>query len=1027
MFGLLCVLVIIFAPVKNRHPLKMYSSNLLNLDSIKSLNDHLSIDGLNDHCDYVESSRIKDIHSSDRDLSVLQLNIRGLLNKQGQIKQFLSCDNVSLPIDVVLLCETWLKPTTSELFNLPNYKSFHKTRKDRIGGGTSILVHSKLRSRERNDILVETDLLEYNIVELKTNNRNILLVSAYRPPNTRVRIFLAEYRKLLQKLKQLKGYEIVIGLDHNLDLLKSHQNQITNDFLDLNIENEILPSITKPTRITKTSATLIDNIMISRSLQHKYESFVVVEDLSDHLACLTILKDQNKCVKGLRFIKTRKLDDKKIDQIVQRLLDVNWVEKLNNLDASTGFNYFHKLLIDCIDDLAPEVEIKISYNKIVRDPWITKGMLNSIRKQKKLYLDHLKDTTITNKNKYKSYRNQLQKILRTAKTAYFREKCKEYKQDSRKLWKLIHEILNKQPNNHNSITAINVNGVPRYDPPTITNEFCKHFSTIGEKFARNIPPPSKNINSYLATIPQNEMCIFLAPTDSTELIGLLNEMIPKNSCGYDNISNKLLKKLLPSLIEPITIIFNKSLSEGVFPEAMKKADVVPLYKSKLHAETTNYRPISLLITVSKLLEKIMYKRTYTFLESTGQIFKSQYGFRTAHSCENAISELISGIIKGKQDGMYTLAVFLDLSKAFDSLEHDVLLKKLYKYGIRGIALKWFKSYLTDRTMRVKCNVASSGKTEYSTYLNITYGTPQGSCLGPLIFLIFTNDLYRNLVYSSAILFADDTTLYKTHRNLTYLKWCLEDDLNTLSDWFAANKLTLNLDKTVCILFQKNNQNKEMELKIKDLTIPNQKETKFLGMWLDQSLNWQCHIQKLTLKIKRNTYLLSNGKQLMDQETKKLVYYAHIASHIQYGLLLWGNSASGDQLDKIQKLQNKCIKQIHLKQTTDNTAQSLGILSIDKMIRLENMKFSYKLVHQMLPKRITEICCEDSKNQSLNKTHKYGTRNKSVPNLPKKMNKLYRNSFLCKGPQSWLTLSVETREANNLKSFIKKCKENLLSN
>ena len=188
-----------------------------------------------------------------------------------------------------------------------------------------------------------------------------------------------------------------------------------------------------------------------------------------------------------------------------------------------------------------------------------------------------------------------------------------------------------------------------------------------------------------------------------------------------------------------------------------------------------------------------------------------------------------------------------------------------------------------------------------------------------------------------------------------------DDLNTLSDWFAANKLTLNLDKTVCILFQKNNQNKEMELKIKDLTIPNQKETKFLGMWLDQSLNWQCHIQKLTLKIKRNTYLLSNGKQLMDQGTKKLVYYAHIASHIQYGLLLWGNSASVDQLDKIQKLQNKCIKQIHLKQTTDNTAQSLGILSIDKMIRLENMKFSYKLVHQMLPKRITEICCEDSKN------------------------------------------------------------------
>ena len=151
------------------------------------------------------------------------------------------------------------------------------------------------------------------------------------------------------------------------------------------------------------------------------------------------------------------------------------------------------------------------------------------------------------------------------------------------------------------------------------------------------------------------------------------------------MSNKLLKRLLPAMLEPLTILFNKSLSEGTFPEIMKKADVIPLYKAKDNQETNNYRPISLLLTISKLLEKIMYKRTYRFLEDSKQIYKSQYGFRTAHSCENAISELVSEIIKGKQDGMYTLAVFLDLSKAFDSLEHDVLLSKLYKYGIRGVA------------------------------------------------------------------------------------------------------------------------------------------------------------------------------------------------------------------------------------------------------------------------------------------------------------------------------------------------------
>ena len=741
----------------------------------------------------------------------------------------------------------------------------------------------------------------------------------------------------------------MIGLDHNLDLLKSHLNHPTNDFIGLNLDRELIPCITKLTRITNKSATLIDNILISRSLQRNYASFVVIEDISDHFACLVILKDQNKSIKGPKYIKTQNLDDHKITNIVASLQEHNWKEILESLNADDGFNVFHSILTRSIDKLAPETEIRTSKSKTPRDPWITKGMLQSIQKQKKLYLEQLSDTT--KMNKYKAYRNQLQKILRKAKITYFREKCKEYKHDSHKLWKLIHAVLNKTPHKGECIKAINKEGIPRYDPATITSELCKHFSNIGETFAKKIPPPSKSIFEYLNTIPQNDQSIFLEPTSEKEIMELLTDLIPKNSSGYDNLSNRLLKKLLPALINPLTIVFNKSLAEGIFPEAMKKADVVPLYKSKDHQDSNNYRPISLLLTLSKLLEKIMYKRTYSFLESSGTIYKSQYGFRTAHSCENAICELVSEIIKGKQDGMHTLAIFLDLSKAFDSLEHDVLLRKLYKYGIRGVAHSWFNSYLNGRQMRVKCNVASSGKTEYSSYREVAYGTPQGSCLGPLIFLIFTNDLHRHLVYSSSILFADDSTLYKTHRNLVYLKWCLEDDLNTLSEWFAANKLTLNLDKTVCMLFQKNNMKDEIILKVNDMTIRNQTETKFLGMWLDQSLNWHSHVQKLTLKIKRNKYLLNNGKHLMDLNTKRLVYYSHIASHLQYGMLLWGNNAGKEQLNKLQKLQTKCLELIQGNKANNNLNKTLGILSIEDMIKLENMKFSYKLIHWMLPQKI----------------------------------------------------------------------------
>ena len=454
---------------------------------------------------------------------------------------------------------------------------------------------------------------------------------------------------------------------------------------------------------------------------------------------------------------------------------------------------------------------------------------------------------------------------------------------------------------------------------------------------------------------------------------------------------------------------------------MKNADVIPLVKTKQHDESNNYRPISLLLTISKILEKIVYKRTYQFLEETDQIYKSQYGFRSSHSCENAIQELVSEIIKGKQDNLYMLALFLDLSKVFDSLEHTVLLEKLERYSIRGVSLEWYKSYLKNRSIRVKCKVTSTGMTEYSDYQNIEFGTKQGSCLGPLIFLIFTNDLYKHAKYSSTILFADNTTLYKTHRNLEYLKFCLEHDLNHLLDQFHANKLTLNLTKTVCVLFQQNQKHKDIILEVNNLKIHNEPETKFLGMWLDQNFNWNSHIQKLIVKLRRKQGLLKCAQNFPNKEAKKLVYHAHIESHIRYGLIIWGNNASTQQINKIRRLQSECLTLICGKKAGISPSNE-RILDISKMITLENMKFGYKLINNKLPVKTSELCRLDHNNKSLEKTHNYSTRNKRVPKPPKKMNKTYRDSFLCKGPQSLLALPAETKNKKSLTSFIKSCKE-----
>ena len=424
--------------------------------------------------------------------------------------------------------------------------------------------------------------------------------------------------------------------------------------------------------------------------------------------------------------------------------------------------------------------------------------MTSLKKQKRLYLKQLHSQDVV--ETYKNYRNMLKKLLKQSKLAYFTNKCIEYKRNSKLLWQLINQVINKVHKKSQIIESLKIGKLLRYSPKEITNGFCDHFANIGKSYASNVKQSQVLVETYSSKINLNETSMFLAPTCREEIQSIIKNLPAKNSSGYDDISNNLLKKLCPSLLTPLEKIFNKSMCEGVFPDHMKLADITPLFKSKLDNDANNYRPISLLLTISKVLEKIVYTRTYSFMESSGQIYKSQYSFRSQHSCESAVSELTSEIVKGLQNGMFTVTLFLDLSKAFDTLEHGVLLDKMNRYGIRGTSLLWFKSYLENRKIRVKCHVASSGKLEYSEYQTVNYGSAQGSCLGPLIFLIFTNDLHKHLNYCSSILFADDTTLYKTYRHLNYLRWCIQDDMHTLTDWFRANKLTLNVEKTICILF-----------------------------------------------------------------------------------------------------------------------------------------------------------------------------------------------------------------------------------
>ena len=256
-------------------------------------------------CKYLEIENLEKSKTNRNDISIIDLNIRGLLNKQDQLKRLI----IDTEADIILVCETWLTQIKEIHVDLTTHKLTSKHRPDRIGGGVGILVHKNLRSRARPDLQIETEIFEHVIVELKTDKRNILLVSGYRPPNTNVKKFLTEYKNLIKQLNKEKDHEVVIGIDHNLDLLKTHQHFQTNEFLEVNLKRNLLPTISKPTRITTKSATLIDNIFLSTRLQNTMESTFIINDMSDHLPCLVIIKNQRKCLKENKTITSRPLTD----------------------------------------------------------------------------------------------------------------------------------------------------------------------------------------------------------------------------------------------------------------------------------------------------------------------------------------------------------------------------------------------------------------------------------------------------------------------------------------------------------------------------------------------------------------------------------------------------------------------------------------------------------------------------------------------------------------------------------------------
>ena len=555
----------------------------------------------------------------------------------------------------------------------------------------------------------------------------------------------------------------MIGIDHNLDFLKSSTHTPTHQFIDEILDLGLIPTITRPTRITHHTATLIDNILVDQRYCELYKSSMIIDNISDHLPCLTTLCRITVPRNHDKTVISRDLRKQNLASLQQNLINCDWNTIIKDGNACDKFTRFHTHLSGVIDNFCPMVDRNLKYKQIRREPWLTPGLFISIKKCKKLYKRSITVGSNSEQTRvYLAYSTSLRKIKRAAKKYYYLEKCNEFKHNTKQLWKTINVICGRSNDKTLCIDALKVESVTTYNTVKIANSFGNYFANVGQKFAQKITKSKTCVDDYLERIRLNSKSIFLVPVTHKEIDQLISQLPNKKSSGHDNISNVLLKTIKPGITEPLVEIFNLSMSMGIFPDVMKNALVVPLHKGLAKDELNNYRPISLLITISKILDKVMYSRVYNFLNNMHQIYESQYGFRAKHSCDHAIGELLSEITKSMELGKQTVCTFLNLSKAFDMLEHSVIFKKMERYGLRGPCLDWFKSYLKGRTLKVQCNTGNG--VGLSDEYSIKYGTLQELCLGPLIFLIFCNDLHLHMLYLDMIQFADDTTLYMSHRH-----------------------------------------------------------------------------------------------------------------------------------------------------------------------------------------------------------------------------------------------------------------------
>ena len=916
------------------------------------------------------------------------------------------------------MSETWNPEKNKDSFlpkKLEGYLDYHGVEGSSLKGGCGFYVKDNYTPIPRKDLefkVTNTGSETENCwIELVNNaGPNVLVGVFYRHPSKDTEQFHENLKNTLKKINREKKKTIICG-DFNLNLLNFEKDKQTNSFLSTMFQNNFQPCITEPTRITNANKpSLVDNIFINTFDDPSCGN--ILEHISyDHLPNFAIIDHEHKNKK--HSIKKRDKRNFDKDKFLADLLDDGQLlaKLINEEDSESACVCFIKEFVKALDVHQPLRELSKKEKKILQKPWLTNGLLKSISKKRSLFKqfkdDKFKDKTSDIYQQYKTYNDMINKLKRKCMRDHYQNYFSENFRNSRKIWTGINTLLNRHKKQQNTI-YLEDNGFIS-DPTKVANKFNDFFLNIADKLSAKIENKNTKPQDYLKN--PNKSKFTLKETTPDEIVKITNQLDSKKSGDIYSISPEIVKLSNQIVADALAIIFNRCIREGHFPDALKMAKIIPVHKADSVLTVSNYRPISLLPIFSKIMERLIYNQFIEYIEKYNILSDLQFGFQKNKSTEHAISTIFTNITNALKNKQSSYCIFLDFAKAFDTVNHDILLQKLKYYGVQGITLKLFESYLSNRTQVVEVNGMLSEKGV------IRHGVPQGSILGPLLFLLYINDISKSSDILKFFLFADDTTVfYSADPSDENTEEILNTELEKVAGWLAANKLSLNVKKSNFLHFHYGkDQKKPLNIKINNTQVEEKESTKYLGTFIDNKLSWKIQIQHIKTKLARGIGMISKIRYFVDEACLLKMFYSFVQSHINYNILNWSCTLKTN-LAPIENKLKKAIRVISFAQTmydhTDPLFKQHNILPFHKHVSFRKALFMWKLAHGYQPKVVSDLFTGNLHNQI-----------KFV--LPHPRNESAKSYFVYSSIKEWNAVPDTLKLTSTLSNFSLKYKTHLL--